>query len=109
MVLALLPAAALASHAYPIEYKPLPSDCLYTPALCFQQASGQALILVLLSFRGCPSRSEPIRENQLDKAGNPVGIKSLIAAFVLSVLLPGMLVLAPLPSQHSLSFLHFQL
>jgi hypothetical protein len=34
--------------------------------------------------------SEPIRENQLDKAGNPVGIKSLIADFVLSVLLPGM-------------------
>jgi len=55
MVLALLPAAALASHAYPIEYKPLPTDCLYTPALCFQQAGGQALILVLLSFRGCPS------------------------------------------------------
>jgi hypothetical protein len=41
MVLALLPAAALASHAYPIEYKPLPIDCLYTPALCFQQAGGR--------------------------------------------------------------------
>jgi hypothetical protein len=34
------------------------------------------------------SRSKPIRENRLDKAGNPVGIKSLIADLVLSVLLP---------------------
>src|SRR6266704_6699008 len=33
---------------------------------------------------------KPIRENQLYKAGDPVGIKSLIADFVLSVLLPGM-------------------
>ena len=35
-------------------------------------------------------RAKPIRGNQLYKAGNPVGIKSLIAAFVLFVLLPGM-------------------
>jgi len=34
------------------------------------------------------SRSRPVRENQLDKAGNPVGRKSLIADFVLSGLLP---------------------
>src|SRR5256885_1181835 len=42
------------------------------------------------TVQDCPrSRSKPIRENQLDKAGNPVGIKSLIADFVLSILLPG--------------------
>src|SRR5713226_5538374 len=35
------------------------------------------------------SGSKPIRETQLYKAGNPVGIKSLIADSVLSVLLPG--------------------
>jgi hypothetical protein len=40
--------------------------------------------------KGARSRSKPIGENQLDEAGNPVGIKSLIADFVLSVLLPGM-------------------
>src|ERR1700736_3680261 len=32
---------------------------------------------------------KPIGENQLYKSGNPVGIKSLIADFVFSVLLPG--------------------
>ncbi len=37
------------------------------------------------------SRLKPIRENQLDKAGNPAGIIPFIADFVLSVLLPGML------------------
>ncbi len=36
-------------------------------------------------------RSKPIRENQLDKAGNPVGIKSLIADLVLYILLPAMI------------------
>jgi len=35
------------------------------------------------------SRSKPIPEHQLDKPENPVGIKSLIADFALSVLLPG--------------------
>src|SRR5437660_9207312 len=40
--------------------------------------------------RSRASRSKPIRENQLYKAGDPVGIKSLIADFVLSILLPGM-------------------
>src|SRR5882724_3643813 len=35
------------------------------------------------------SPSKPIRENQLYKAGSPVGIKALIADLVLSVLLPG--------------------
>ena len=43
--------------------------------------------------RATRSRSKPIRKNQLYKAGDPVGIKSLIADFVLSVLLPG--VVAP--------------
>ena len=43
------------------------------------------------------SRSRPIRENQLDKAGNPVGRKSLIADFVLSGLLPSRCVPQSLP------------
>jgi hypothetical protein len=37
------------------------------------------------------SGSIPIRENQLDKAQNPIRMKSLIIDFALSVLLPGML------------------
>jgi len=37
------------------------------------------------------SGSIPIRENQLDKARNPVRIKSLIIDFAFSVILPGML------------------
>jgi len=42
----------------------------------------------LLEDRPCAarSRSKPIGESQLDKVGNPVGIKSPIADFVLSVL-----------------------
>src|SRR5216683_3465787 len=58
------------------------------------------------------SRSKPIRENQLYKAGNPAGIKSLFADFVPSVLLPGMV--APLrrgcprlPVQHLRQFIFF--
>jgi hypothetical protein len=38
---------------------------------------------------GHPLTIKTNRENQFDKAGNPVGIKSVIADFVLSVLLPG--------------------
>jgi hypothetical protein len=45
------------------------------------------------------SRSKPIREYLLDKAGNPVGIKSLIADFALSVILPGRFAPAQLPSK----------
>src|SRR6266478_6118454 len=62
--------------------------------------------------RATHSRSKPIRENQLDKVVNPVGIKSLIADSVLSVLLPGMV--APLrrgcprlPVQHLRQFIFF--
>jgi len=47
-------------------------------------------VLILIHATTTRSRSKPFRENQLDKAGKPVGIKSLIADFVLSVLLPGM-------------------
>src|SRR6266481_5325145 len=50
------------------------------------------------------SRSRPIRENQLDKAGNPVGRKSLIADFVLSGLLPSRCV----PQESSLPYRHSQ-
>jgi hypothetical protein len=58
------------------------------------------------------SRSKPIRENQLDKAGNPIGIKSLFADFVPSVLLPGMVAPLPLgcprlPVQHLRQFIFF--
>src|SRR5712692_3316587 len=58
----------------------------------------------LLEDRPCAarSRSKPIGESQLDKVGNPVGIKSPIADFVLSVLLPGTLTPARLPSKHFL-------
>ncbi len=47
-------------------------------------------ILSLIYATAARSRSKPIRENQLDKAGNPAGTKSLIADFALSVLLPGL-------------------
>ena len=50
------------------------------------------------------SRSRAIRENQLDKAGNPVGRKSLIADFVLSGLLPSRCV----PQESSLPYRHSQ-
>ena len=50
------------------------------------------------------SRSRPVRENQLDKAGNPVGRKSLIADFVLSGLLPSRCV----PQESSLPYRHSQ-
>ena len=36
------------------------------------------------------ARSKPVGENQLYKAGNSVGIKALIADFVVTVLLSGM-------------------
>jgi hypothetical protein len=54
-------------------------------------------------MEGGLSRSRPIRENQLDKAGNPVGRKSLIADSVLSGLLPSRYVLqeSSLPYRHS--------
>jgi hypothetical protein len=50
-------------------------------------------LLTMIHAMAARSRSKPIGENQLDEAGNPVGIKSLIADFVLSVLLPGMVAL----------------
>src|SRR6266850_3333401 len=46
-----------------------------------------------LGHRHVWTRSKPIGEYQLDEAGNPVGVKSLIADFVLPVLFPG--VIAP--------------
>src|SRR6266849_1545888 len=61
----------------------------------FTRAGAPASITpkALLEDRPCAarSRSKPIGESQLDKVGNPVGIKSPIADFVLSVLLPGIL------------------
>jgi hypothetical protein len=66
-------------------------------ALCFLKIFRQlphtpflrVALLILIHAMATRSRSKPIPENQLDKAGNPVGIKSLIAVFALSVLLPG--------------------
>jgi hypothetical protein len=48
-------------------------------------------VLTLIYATAARSRSKPIRENQLDMAGSPVGIISLLEHFVLSALLPGML------------------
>ena len=55
-------------------------------------------LLNLIRVMAAHSRSKPIRENQLDKARNPAGIKSLIADFVLSILLPITLVGEPASS-----------